>query len=790
MPILTGFPPSNTISPGVRIAEQDNSFVASVQTFHRAGLVGFASKGPLNIPTLVTSVGDLHKKFGFPHPADGDPYLIYAAEQYLSVGSELYVMRVGLASSVSNEVAATATVDVPVAGVAIQVVSSTAGAYVFDADSFFRWKLNGVLASKTLVVPAGSYSADQLVTELNSQLDTLFDGIIFYKNTGNSHIAVETTFAYGPNATLEFVSVQNSIYGPAINELADDVMTTLHLAGQSGLGTGMTQAQDISGVDHYPNDGYHAAGHYTFATDTTLSVVVDGTDNTSIDNVVQVMTITAGSYTTAQLVTALNTQINLNGLDTTLLPGGFKAFASGNFVGFKTHHSGVDAQLLVKTSAAGAYLSFGGVTKAGTSPSGVTTDGGVATYGVITGASGSATTCFTLNADSPGIDGNGTQVIITNDLRENVFKMEVYNNGVQVESWGYLTKDAASSYYVGTFLSQVSNYIAVVDNTNTPAAPLAGTYSLTGGSDGIPSDPDDQDALLIGNSVGFTGIYALSEPEQIDIDLLAVPGHPSTAVVDALIDVCQNMRQDCLAIIDPPFGLTVEEITAWQNGTHPLNTERFDSDFAALYWPWVKIHDSFNVIDVWVPPSGAVMATIARSDSLSAPWFAPAGLNRGVVPNITDVFTRPSLSERDLMYGNSNAINPIITFPDLGGFVIWGQKTLHRLPTALDRINVRRLMFAVEKQLKRQCRGLLFDPDDAAFQAKFITIATKVLTNIKVGRGLTQFAILADDSLNTPDVKDRNEFRANIGIIPTFATEFIYLMFTLSNNENGLNTGF
>ncbi len=271
----------------------------------------------------------------------------------------------------------------------------------------------------------------------------------------------------------------------------------------------------------------------------------------------------------------------------------------------------------------------------------------------------------------------------------------------------------------------------------------------------------------------------MSEPEQIDLDLVAVPGHSSTGVVLALIDMCQNMRMDCLAIIDAPFGLTVKEIIHWQNGAHPLNTTRFDSDFAALYWPWVKIRDTFNNVDVWAPPSGSVMAVYARSDSLSAPWFAPAGVNRGIVPGITDVFSRPTLEERDLMYGNRNAINPIVQYADFQDFVVWGQKTLQRKPTALDRVNVRRLMFAIEKRIRSASRRLLFEPHDEIFRERFIEIATRILRQVQIERGLTAFIIKADEEINTPDVIDRNEFRARIGIQPTRAVEFMFLEFSI-----------
>jgi len=234
-----------------------------------------------------------------------------------------------------------------------------------------------------------------------------------------------------------------------------------------------------------------------------------------------------------------------------------------------------------------------------------------------------------------------------------------------------------------------------------------------------------------------------------------------------------------LAIIDPPFGLTVKEIIDWQNGVHPLNTTRFDSDFGALYWPWVRLRDNFNRIDIWAPPSGSVMATIAHSDQLSAPWFAPAGVNRGQVPNITDVFSRPTLEERDLMYGNRNAINPIVQFVDFEGFVVWGQKTLQRRPTALDRVNVRRLMFVIEKRIRSASRQLLFDPHDDILRQKFVRIATAILTEIQVGRGVDDFRVKCDTELNTPDVIDRNEMRARVGVIPIRAAEFIFIEFSI-----------
>jgi hypothetical protein len=775
MAILRGFPPSNTISPSVRIAEKDLSFIAPEQTFHRAGLVGFASKGPINIPTVVRTNRQLHTLFGYPHPDIGDPYLMYAAEQYLLVANELFVVRVADEDAVSDERAKTAAVDIPVAGTQVVLQSDTAGSYVFAKDAFFRWKLNGVLASKTLVVADATYTTTELVAELNDQLSADIDGIEFLVGVTDM-LAVQTTFAYGPDASLELVSVQDAIYGPLDHHGHE------HAGGTkvTGLGTGMLPGATTSAADRYPADGYTSAGVWDFTglSNLQLIVVIDGSDNVLIDNAAQIIDLEdleGASKTTTQVVAEINLQIS-NGT----IPGGFVASETGNNLTLTTLHDGVDARILVKTeSTAFEIFDYDGFTGGGTSPAGISGDAASDTYGKAVGA-GDVTGVFTfaVTADSHGVDGSSTQIVITNDIRESVFKLEVYNNSVQVEAWGNLTKDASSRFYVESFLTLVSDWVRCEDNTATSAYPLDGTYSLTGGADGIPADPDDQDDLLQGNILGFTGLYSLSEPEQIDIDLIAVPGHASTTVVLAMLDLAQ-MRGDCLAIIDPPFGLTVEEITKWQNGAHPLNTTRFDSDFGALYWPWLKQRDNFNSVDIWVPPSGSVMAVYARSDQFAEPWYAPAGANRGIVPGISDVYSRPTLEERDMMYGNRNAINPIVHFADFDGFMVWGQKTLQRRPTALDRVNVRRLLFVLEKRIRQASRQLLFDPHDEIFRQRFIDIATAILREVQSGRGLTDWVIQADDELNTPDTIDRNEFHARIGIQPTRAVEFIFIEFSV-----------
>lgn len=336
----------------------------------------------------------------------------------------------------------------------------------------------------------------------------------------------------------------------------------------------------------------------------------------------------------------------------------------------------------------------------------------------------------------------------------------------------------------------VSDWIRAVDNTNVsaPPAPLDAPVLLAGGSDGLPEDPDAQDDLIIGSPVAYTGLYAFSEPDQLNIDLLAAPGRSATRVIENMIIVCEQYRQDCLAIIDPPSNFSPKEIIQWQNGVHPLNNRKLDSDFAALYWPWVAIRDGYNGLNVFAPPSGSVLATIARSDSIAFPWFAPAGLTRGVCPGVLGVQDKPTALEKDQMYGNGNAINPIISYAGSSNFVIWGQKTLQRRPTALDRINVRRMLFYIEKAVKNVSQSLLFEPHTAQLRERFVTLAQRIIDPVKINQGIYDYIIKCDEDLNPPDVIDRNEMRARIGVQPVRAAEFIFIEFSLHRtgtfNEN------
>jgi hypothetical protein len=300
---------------------------------------------------------------------------------------------------------------------------------------------------------------------------------------------------------------------------------------------------------------------------------------------------------------------------------------------------------------------------------------------------------------------------------------------------------------------------------------------FVGMANGIPLDAAFASALdsaVIGNPARSTGLFAFQNPEAIDITLLATPGFSSGPVIGQALALCQG-RGDCLYIVDPPFGLRPQQVIDWHNGIlfNDLPSA-LNSSYGALYWSWLEIFDQFNGGTIFVPPSGHVAAVYARTAREAELWFAPAGLNRGQLLTALDVEFSPTQGERDQLYGFNNAVNPIVNFPQ-DGIVVFGQRTLQRRDTALDRVNVRMLLIAIKKGLVPLLRNFLFEPNDRTLWGQVDSAIRPFLQDIKARRGLTAFEVIVDERNNTPIRRDRNELWVSVLLKPTRAVEFIVL---------------
>ena len=266
-------------------------------------------------------------------------------------------------------------------------------------------------------------------------------------------------------------------------------------------------------------------------------------------------------------------------------------------------------------------------------------------------------------------------------------------------------------------------------------------------------------------------INAVSNPDEFDINMLVIPGlihRLHSAVTTFAKDMCED-RQDTFFIMDA--SAWSDSISTAVNAVQP-----FDSNYVASYYPWVKILNTDKNKPVWVPPSVVLPGVIAFNDQVAAEWFAPAGLNRGGLTSVIEAKTRLTRVERDALY--EGRLNPIATFPGQG-VTVFGQKTLQAKPSALDRINVRRLLIAVKKFIASSTRYLVFENNTAATRNRFLSIVNPYLESIQQRQGLYAFRVKMDETNNTPDVIDRNIMVGEIFLQPAKTAEFIVLDFNV-----------
>ena len=287
-------------------------------------------------------------------------------------------------------------------------------------------------------------------------------------------------------------------------------------------------------------------------------------------------------------------------------------------------------------------------------------------------------------------------------------------------------------------------------------------------------------------SYGYKQVLAaLSNADEFDFNLITTPGinyqdHPY--VVTSTIEVCEN-RGDAFYIMDIAPNQTAGA-SSIQNVVDLA--AQFDTNYAATYYPWVKVIDTNTNKIVAVPPSVVMMPVYAASDKVSAEWFAPAGLNRGGIPTAVQVVDRLTHTERDTLY--EAHVNPIAAFPGQG-VVAWGQKTLQRQPSALDRVNVRRLLIAIKKFIASSSRFLVFEQNVATTRQRFLNIVNPYLESVQQRSGIYAFKVVMDDTNNTPDLIDQNILYGQLYIQPTRTAEFILLDFNVVPTGAAFPTG-
>jgi hypothetical protein len=334
--------------------------------------------------------------------------------------------------------------------------------------------------------------------------------------------------------------------------------------------------------------------------------------------------------------------------------------------------------------------------------------------------------------------------------------------------------DGSSNYYVNV-INDRSKFIYAVNhgansnwgNTATGISFNSGNldaynYTLSNGVSSIVTDGQLQIAY-----------DNFKNAEEVDISLI-ITGAASQTVSEYIVDNIAESRKDCVAFVSPLManvvnkaGSETTQITAYRDLFN-------SSSYAVMDSNWKYQFDKYNNVYRWVPLNGDVAGLCVRTDFERDPWYSPAGFNRGQIKNVTKLAWNPNKTARDELY--KKGINPIVSFPG-EGTVLYGDKTLLARPSAFDRINVRRLFIVLEKAIARAAKYSLFEFNDEFTRAQFVSLVEPYLRDVQGRRGIFQYRVVCDQTNNTPEVIDRNEFIGDIYIKPARSINFIQLNF-------------
>ena len=308
---------------------------------------------------------------------------------------------------------------------------------------------------------------------------------------------------------------------------------------------------------------------------------------------------------------------------------------------------------------------------------------------------------------------------------------------------------------------------------------IEGTYNLAGGDSGAANE-----LALVGAAATKTGMYVLDD-DALNISIALIPGITNDAIQNSLISLAESSK-NFLALVAPPFAEgQVQDAVDWINGkSATTRSSALNSSYAAAYWPWVQVFNPFAAAEQWYDPAIFAARQCVYTDSVSEPWFAPAGYRRGRLTKPTATEVVLNQGDKDTLY--SNALNPVVNDPTTG-ITIFGQKTAQRTPTALDRINVRRLMIYIRKTLLQLGKPFQFEPNDQFTWELVEDSINPFLDDLLARRAIIAGAVKCDSTTNTPLRVDRNELWCSVTIKPTKAAETIVFEVNLTSQSATLN---
>jgi hypothetical protein len=771
------------VSPGVFTQERDLSFLPQGIAQIGAAFVGPTTQGPAFIPTQVQGIDGFVTTFGEP---DGTSYMGYTVKNYLQEAGSATVVRVlGLGGYSKN--------------VAVLYATGSTSKKVF---AVLHPTING---NDLTFVSSGGNTGSFSVVLSGSTTPTSASGLSPVE--GNTSF-IANYFGTNPQTNSTYNGYSYAVFPNALSQVGSDVFLTASLvtlnltnnanavvtdAEYSNASTPYIQSQTIAGIKHdlfkvhtltdgtnanqqikisitgVTPSGSNGNNYGTFTllvrdfNDTDIATnVLESWDNLTLDP-------DSPDYIARRIGNAVPTYDVNTG--ETLYIGDYPILSK--YIRVTMNDAVIPQDAVPYGYAALSAVVSGSVSEFATGSlvysRWVRTDNGVAGWTTASidrryyyGFNFNDTTSLSYLGPVAGV---GTAITVNGTA----FTME--SVGADVPSTGNTSRNIALTG----------------SNSRTDVGYRRFTVPFQGGFDGLNPARTIAlgSAIVATNSQGFDlststssgslaykrALDSISNQDSVDLNLLVMPGviqRIHSYVAQEAIDLCET-RGDAFYIMDiGTYGDTINTVTA--------QAQTMDTNYAACYYPWVQILDTNTNKVIWAPPSVVLPEVYQYNDNVGAEWFAPAGLNRGGIPGATGVKSRLSQNDRDILYEAN--VNPIAQFPGQG-ICVWGQKTLQRRASALDRVNVRRLLITLKKFIASSARFLVFEQNTEATRQRFLNIVNPYLAGVQQRSGLTSFRVVMDETNNTPDIIDRNILAGAIYLQPTRTAEFIKLDFNI-----------
>lgn len=774
---------ANTVflSPGVYSKEQDFSVFASRIGVTRLGLVGKFLKGPAFEPIKVTSTDEMLLRFGATSP---NYPASYVANSFLSQSNELTITRILGKEGFTNS---GAWMIVANSGAVLAVLRSKknqiSNQFYFDTEEKIKiGAVTGPLNSFVLSASTGpltAYTNSGLTVSLDESREDYIVKILSKnpKITENQpNLYVESIY---PHFVREAVS-RGTITGLSASLVYSENPTYTDYADEYTHAITPWIVSRVIGGEVNNLFKFHTISDGDSANEEIkISVVNIDVNNLTFDVLVRRFSDTDAVATQTALERWSNLTLNedlpnyigkvigtndesypsksrfitvemAEGHPTNTVPAGFK--------GYELRSTGVSgstsADIFYKTT----YLS------------------GDTVFKTFLGISELGYTSFT-----------SSQISIKNSIKTIESDLFSYQgavaSGMTTIKGFHLENAADSNYFVSGDKSSLTAYTNTA-GTSIDKQKLKFTVVPAGGFDGWDKYKtynnlyEEFDVSETANVQAFKdGIDTFANPEVTDINLFATPGvdfSNNEDIIKYTLDTIES-RADSLYIIDAPRISTSAEKGTPEDVVSRLESTGIDSNYAATYWPWVQLKDPNTGKYSYQSPTFMVVKSMALTDNISAPWFAPAGMNRGLAGSaVVRADIRLTQIQKDTLY--QGRLNPIVNNTQQG-VIIWGQKTLQVQQSALDRINIRRLLLQVRRLIAAASQTLVFEQNDQTLRDQFLAKVEPILLQIQNQRGLNAFKVVMDNSNNTPETIDRNTLVGKIQLQPTRTAEFLDLTF-------------